>query len=94
MVYHSRFFLLYYLAYDEAFKAFIASKKVGNAVCRNRCKRLMRSCFSIQEKDFKIKQKGIYIMIGRKDLLMHDFSAINKELIKALNFFNRVAKPC
>ena len=55
---------------------FTASKKIGNAVKRNRAKRLMRAVFI---KHYKNLKNGRYIFVAKKDILDLDFLAIEKD---------------
>lgn len=58
------------------------SKKIGNAVCRNRIKRCIRQTF--HELEQEIDQKNDYIIIARKPAANMDFHEIKKSLIHVL----------
>ncbi len=67
---------------------FTASRKVGNAVARNRVKRRLRTLTDrlIGEADPSLD----YVLIGRTQTLTHDFSAMEKDLRAALK---KIAQP-
>lgn len=78
-------------ARSEARFGFTASKKVGNAVKRNRAKRLMREIVRLYYKAdatrFKtpIDKVSIdYVLIARPDILDLDFERLQKDLAWAL----------
>ena len=85
--FHTKLFLIYYLAHKTPYKAFIASKKVGNAVQRNRSKRIMREFFN-QEHD--IPMMGIYILIAKKNILTCSHGKIQDEFLRSLRFLKKV----
>ena len=50
--------------------AFLASKKVGNSVCRSRATRLMKESFRLMKKDNAVNFSGFdVIFIARKPIL-------------------------
>ena len=65
----SRFMVLLYrkngLPYNR--KAFLASKKVGNSVCRNRARRLMKEAFRHTEEALPIGYD--FLLIARHSIL-------------------------
>jgi ribonuclease P protein component len=67
---------------------FTASRKVGNAVARNRVKRRLRALTDrlIAEADPSLD----YVLIGRTQTLTHDFAAMEKDLRAALK---KIAPP-
>jgi len=67
---------------------FTCSRKVGNAVARNRAKRRLRALTDrlIGEANSAFD----YVLIGRTDTLTHDFAAMEKDLRAA---FKKIAQP-
>ena len=62
---------------------FTASKKVGNAVARNRAKRRLRALADKVIGEFADSNFD-YVLIGRTETLKRDFSSMEKELRHAL----------
>jgi len=60
---------------------FVASKKIGNAVFRNRAKRLLRAHF-INHAD--ILQEGSYVLVAKKSILDETFVTIEKTYLQTL----------
>lgn len=64
---------------------FTASKKVGNAVCRNRAKRRMRALVStLNQQDMFHNIAGDFVLIARHNLAQRDFSLLQKDFQKAM----------
>ncbi len=59
----------------------VASKKVGNAVHRNRAKRLLRSHFLNHLPNLKT---GYYILVAKPNLLNSEYNKTTDEFFKAL----------
>jgi len=78
---HTPFFVLFYKKSTAHKVGFVASKKVGNAVCRNRAKRLLRSLF-ISESDSL--DQGTYILVAKLPLLTTDYTELSKSFEKVL----------
>ena len=66
---------------------FTVTKKLGNAVVRNKIKRRLRALASNIIKDFA-KESYDYVLIGRKAALERDFNDLKKDLKYALHALN------
>jgi len=66
----------------------VASKKVGNAVLRNRAKRLLRASFRNQ-KDFAT---GSYVLVAKAAIFELSFENLQEELVSALKKVGAIAK--
>ena len=66
---------------------FTATKKIGNAVKRNRAKRRMRSLISVflKESAFLFDDTSTYILIAKKSLIKASFYDLKVEMKECLN---------
>ena len=66
---------------------YTASKKIGNAVKRNRAKRRMRSLISVllKESVFLFDDTSTYILIAKKSLIKASFYDLKVEMRECLN---------
>ena len=72
---------------------FTASKKVGNAVVRNRCKRRMRAAVDIILPEIAVP--GVdYVFIARKATLAAEWSTILETCKAAIVYLNRKISKC
>ncbi len=62
---------------------FTASKKVGNAVARNRAKRRLRAAVAIVMPRHAAANRD-YVLIGRQATLRRPFTELQQDLLKAL----------
>lgn len=69
--------MLFYKESQLKKSAFVASKKVGKAVARNRAKRVLRAHF-IERADRL--QKGQYIFVAKQPILESDYKVLSKRL--------------
>ena len=80
-VWHTPGFVLFYRKSEEPKVAFVAGKKVGNAVRRNRAKRRMRALFI---HTLPLLKNGSYILVAKAPILTTEFSRLEREWSKAL----------
>ena len=66
---------------------FTATKRIGNAVKRNRAKRRMRALISSLLKEDKIlfKKKYSYVLIAKQTILKSSFYELYNQLKESLN---------
>ena len=60
--------------------SFIAKKKLGNAVIRNKIKRRLKNIMRDLIKNVKINYKYSYLIIAKKIVFNHKFADIKREL--------------
>nr|WP_267905532.1 ribonuclease P protein component [Nitrosophilus alvini] len=72
---HTRYFVLFYKENGKKKVGFVASKKVGSAVKRNRAKRRLRALFAQYSDNLK---NGMYILVAKSALLEADFSKLRQ----------------
>ena len=78
---HTPYFVLFYKNTDEYKVGFVASKKIGNAVHRNRAKRLLRAHFI---ENIDLLSQGSYVLVAKPDLLSKNFFEVRKTYLNAL----------
>ena len=66
---------------------FTATKRIGNAVKRNRAKRRMRALISglLKEDKFLFKEKHSYVLIAKQSILKASFYEMHKQLRECLS---------
>ncbi len=69
-IWHTSSFVMFHISGDKREVAFVAGKKVGNAVKRNRAKRILRALFL---KYIDRIQTGSYIFVAKPRLLSIEF---------------------
>ena len=78
---HTPYFVLFYKYTDEYKVGFVASKKIGNAVHRNRAKRLLRAHFI---ENIDLLTQGSYVLVAKPALLSKNFLEVRKTYLNAL----------
>ena len=73
--------MLFYLKGKEAKIGFTASKKVGNAVFRNRAKRRLRAL--IQE-FIPLINSGTYVFVAKEEIKNTSYETLQNDMKKAL----------
>jgi len=80
-VWHTPYFVLFYKKTDDYKVGFVASKKTGNAVHRNRAKRLLRAHFI---ENIDLLSTGSYVLVAKPALLTQSFIEVRKTYLHAL----------
>ncbi|BAF69991.1 ribonuclease P protein component [Nitratiruptor sp. SB155-2] len=86
IAFHSPYFVLFYIPDKDMRIGFVASKKVGKAVQRNRAKRVLKALFIQYFDQLPI---GRYVFVAKPKLLGADFKRIDQEMTKILERIKR-----
>ena len=78
---HTPYFVLFYKKGIEHKVGFVASKKIGNAVYRNRAKRLLRANFI---ENIDLLSSGSYVLVAKTDLIGNSYLDTKKSYLHAL----------
>ncbi|WP_294953748.1 ribonuclease P protein component [Sulfurovum sp.] len=87
---HTPYFVLFYKRSEMYKVGFVASKKIGNAVHRNRAKRLLRAHFI---ENTGLLKSGSYVLVAKPALLSKSFSEIRKACLHALKKCTALQNP-
>lgn len=91
--YKGKYFSLIYLPNALSFSRFavVASRKVGDAVERNKIKRWMRELFRRNKQ--LLKNPMDIIVIPKKDIIELSWAFLRKEYLAAIDFINQNNQP-
>lgn len=78
---HTPYFVLFFKKSPEYKVGFVASKKVGNAVHRNRAKRLLRAHFI---ENIDLLSQGSYVLVAKPALIKENYLVTRKAYLQAL----------
>ncbi|TLS71538.1 ribonuclease P protein component [Aliarcobacter thereius] len=78
---HTPSFVAFFIPNNKFKLAFVASKKIGNAVARNSAKRRLRATLLGYEKSLK---EGSYIFVAKKEIENKKFLELKKDFNFAL----------
>ncbi|MDQ1326317.1 MAG: ribonuclease protein component [Campylobacterota bacterium] len=78
---HTPYFVLFYKKDKECKVGFVASKKIGNAVHRNRAKRLLRAHFI---ENIDLLSPGSYVLVAKPALIKETYQETRKSYLLAL----------
>jgi len=65
----------------------IASRRVGNAVTRNRCKRRLRELFRLHQNE--LPENSDLVLIARKKLCLVDFTTLESVFCETMEKYNK-----
>ena len=78
---HTPYFVLFFKKNTEYKVGFVASKKIGNAVHRNKAKRLMRAHFI---GNIDLLSSGSYVLVVKPNILKQDYVETKKIYLQTL----------
>ena len=86
--------VLFYLkdVSDESHVAFVASRKVGGAVQRNRAKRLLRAAFQQVEATTTIPE-GWWVLVARRTILQYKSHQVAEQLLSVVRILAADSAP-
>lgn len=88
-VFHTSLFSAFFLKADtdERRIGITVTRKIGNAVIRNRCKRRLREALRKQFEEFESLSGFDLVINAKSGLVKADFTSIRETLMKTLNRF-------
>ncbi len=86
---HTPAFVCFYLSSTDCRVGFVASKKVGKAVERNRAKRRLRALFYSH---YPEAPEGLFVLVAKRAVLTTDFDQLSEQFKKALKQLSTLEK--
>jgi len=81
--FHKSSFVIFYLDSDEKRFGFTSSKRVGNAILRNRGKRVLKSIVLQHCENMK---SGYYVIVAKEALNKMDYSRVQADFEKGIRY--------
>ncbi|MDQ7046646.1 MAG: ribonuclease P protein component [Sulfurovum sp.] len=78
---HTSYFVLFFKKSNAYKVGFVASKKIGNAVHRNRAKRLLRAHFI---ENIDLLPQGSYVLVAKPALIQENYLTTRKTYLHTL----------
>ncbi|MDX9742826.1 MAG: ribonuclease P protein component [Arcobacteraceae bacterium] len=78
---HTNTFVAFFKSSNHTKIGFVASKKVGNAVARNRAKRLLRSLMLKNELNLPA---GEFVFVAKEEILKREYPLLEKDFKYAM----------
>ena len=71
---------------------FTASTKLGDAVVRNRCKRIMRAAYRRLVKDYPVSKGNLIVIVAREGAVSAGSEQIYRDLVKAFSVLGLISE--
>ena len=65
--------------------SFVAKKKIGNAIIRNKIKRRLKNIMHQALKTIKLNSEYSYLFIAKKNVFLDDYKVIKENIFKELS---------
>ncbi|HDS02346.1 MAG TPA: ribonuclease P protein component [Firmicutes bacterium] len=79
----TEYFTIFFLQAEQRQVGIIVTKKHGNAVCRNRVKRLVRELYRTNKEALSCRGRMIILPTAKKDWRSASFTVLKEEWLKA-----------
>jgi len=82
--YISPYFIIYYLSKEQKRAGFIVKKTIGNAVLRNRIKRVLREVYRLNKKG--IEKNIEIIIVAKREIIGKEYKEVEKAFQKWIEY--------